>query len=610
MVMDSLTLIPYGKQSFTIGLMENDGHHSEMETIIEHLNVNNSIFSDLSYEFSLNTEYIAAVRDVQVYINDTYETSTFSNGRICFPARTVSDRRIFLDCYGFVELSFTLILDDGTERYLVSEYLPVLVQRGKLNEEVKAMVSYVYNHQESLLLNGEPKPRNMASLKENGYRSLAAQIILAEEIAAIYEANYGYFKANSRFRIKKIATIDRLERIQHIAPATLEYIVSHPEQLKPVNSNAGVRIGNCVYQPQKTLSLKNVNSYDIYENRIILSFLRKMIDEVLALRSTCEKLLQQIPRDEDYNNEYIYSSFFMFVETKRMLEKGMQELSCLYDKFTQLWSMYRNVLMIPTERLNKEPYPTAIFMSVPQYNRIFLHIYKWFDFGVYDFAKENFMLSFIKISALYENYLLVKLGAYLRERGYILEKVKRCIYPISRKWKYKNTRCSNTFYFSGDQKQITLYYQPVIFDTDQSRVNGIYLYRNNSIPVYTGDEDDNRQGGHYYVPDYLIKVDTEDKSKYLIIDAKFSDVFTVRRHYIKDIAFKYLFSISPMKSEDILEGICIIYGKCTENEQLQSVYDNQIPGSSIMPFMEILPMIEGIDTEDQYNKLDSLFSKI
>ena len=114
MVMDSLTLIPYGKQSFTIGLMENDGHHSEMETIIEHLNVNNSIFSDLSYEFSLNTEYIAAVRDVQVYINDTYETSTFSNGRICFPARTVSDRRIFLDCYGFVELSFTLILDDGT----------------------------------------------------------------------------------------------------------------------------------------------------------------------------------------------------------------------------------------------------------------------------------------------------------------------------------------------------------------------------------------------------------------------------------------------------------------------------------------------------------------
>ena len=330
--MNSLTLIPYGKQAFTIGLMENDGCHGEMERIIEHLNVNNSIFSDLSYEFILNTEDIATVQDVQVYINDTYETSTFSNGRICFPARTNRDRRIFLDCYGFAELSFTLILDDGTERYLISEYLPVLVQRGKLNEKVKAMVSYVYEHQESLLLNGEPRPRNMANLKENGYRSLAAQIILAEEIAAIYEASYGYFKANSRFRIKKIATIDRLERLQYITSATLKYIVSHPEQLKTVNSDAGVRIGNCVYQPQKTLSLKNVNSYDIYENRVILSFLRKMIDEVFALKMTCEKLLQQIPSDEDYSNEYIYSSFFMFAETKRMLEKGMQQLSPLYDK--------------------------------------------------------------------------------------------------------------------------------------------------------------------------------------------------------------------------------------------------------------------------------------
>ena len=53
------------------------------------------------------------------------------------------------------------------------------------------------------------------------------------------------------------------------------------------------------------------------------------------------------------------------------------------------------------------------------------------------------MLSFIKISALYENYLLVKLVAYLRERGYILEKVKRCIYVlVNKNW----TQILNFFY--------------------------------------------------------------------------------------------------------------------------------------------------------------------
>lgn len=59
-------------------------------------------------------------------------------------------------------LSLTLIMDDGLERKFRSEYLSVLVRRGELNEAVKAMANYVYQHQEVLLLNGEPKPKDIA----------------------------------------------------------------------------------------------------------------------------------------------------------------------------------------------------------------------------------------------------------------------------------------------------------------------------------------------------------------------------------------------------------------------------------------------------------------
>lgn len=610
MTSSSLTLIPYGKQSFTIGLLENDVRQGAVERIIEHSKESNSVFSDLSYEFILNREDIASIRDVRVYINDTYESATFNKGRICFPARGTSDKKIFLDCYGFVQLSLTLIMDDGSEQNLSSEYLPVLVRRGQLNDAVKAMVNYVYNHQESLLLNGEPKPQNLAGLKESGYKSLAAQIILAEEIATIYETSYGYFKTNSRFRIEKVATVDRLERLQYVTPATLEYIASHSEQLRPVNSNAGVRIGNRVYQPEKSLSLQNVNSFDTYENGVVLSFLRKMVDEVSELLERCKNLLQQIPNDEDYSTEYIYSSFFMFSETRRMLEKGMQRLSCLYDKFTQLWGMYRNALKIPVEQLTSKPRPTGIFMVVPQYNKIFVRIHQWFSFGIYDFAKENYMLSFIKISSLYESYLLAKMVAYFTDRSYTLIDKKRCIYPVSRRWKYKNTDCTNTYVFFNGKHHITLYYQPVIFDTNRSAINGIGLYRNNSIPVNTGDDDDNRQGGHYYVPDYLVKLEGEKGEKYLIIDAKFSDLMNVRRHYIKDLAFKYLFSVSTIASSDTIAGMCIMYGKCTENEQIQSAYDNQLPGNTIVPFAETLPLIEGVGNKEQHNSLDVLFKML
>lgn len=614
MNVSSLTLIPYGKQPFTIGLLENDRGQGAIEQIINHTSTRISIFADLSYEIVLNTEDLASVRDVQVYINDAYEQSTYNNGKIRFPDRSTSDRRIFLDCYGFVTIGLSLFMADGTEQHLTSEYLPVLVRRGRLNEAVKAMVNYVYTHQELLLLNGEPRPRDLAGLKESGYKSLAAQIILAKEIATIYESSYGYFKANSRFRIEKVPIVDRLERLQYMTPATLAHIVSHPEQLKPVSSEVGIRINGKIYHPQKTLSLQSVNSYDIYENRVILRFLRKMVDEVMELRTRCEHLLQQIPRDEDYSDEYIYSSFFMFSETQRTLENSVQQLSVLCDKFTKLWGMYRNILSISAESLSKElltqaPRPTAVFMSVPQYNKVFVRIHQWFSFGIYDFEKENFMLSFIKVSSLYESYLLAKLLTYFKDRGYSLTIAKRCTYPLAPSWKYKNTHCINTFHFTNGNTILTLYYQPVIFDTDRKGVNGIGLYRNNSIPTDTRDENSPRRGGHYYVPDYLIKMELDGITKYLIIDAKFSSANSVRIHYIKELAFKYLFSISPLEETDCVVGMCIIYGKCTETEQMQSAYDNQL-SHHIIPIAEMLPLIEGVGTSEQYTKLDQLLKKI
>ena len=558
----------------------------------------------------LNCEDLNRIADVRVYVNDVLESSVYNNGRIYFPSRGISNRRIFLDCYGFAELSITLILVDGQECTLNSEYLPILVRREELNNSVEAMARFVYNNQEWLLLNGELKPKKPSGLKENGYRSLATQILLAEEIAAIYESSYGYFKANSRFKLEKMSVIERLERIQYVTQGTLSYTATHPEYLRQVNSTQGIFIGNRVYQPQKTETVQNTRSYDIYENRVILAFLRNMIDSVQSLQGYCCYLLSKIPNDEDYSSEYIYSSFFMFSETRKMIEDGKTQLEKLSEKFTYLWGMYSDILRIPLDQHIVPPRPTAIFLSVPQYNRIFVRIHQWFSFGIYNFSKEHFMLSFIKISALYESYLLAKFLCYFRDRGYSLESSRRCVYPVSKRWKYKNTSVRNTFVLKNGQKRITLYYQPVIFDTDQRSVNGIGLYRNNSISVYAGNEDDCRQGGHYYVPDFLIKIEENGDSQYMIVDAKFSDYSSVRRYYVKDLVFKYLFSISPIEENELVCGLCIMYGKCKSKERLQTAYDKQILGTEIYPFIEIFPLIEGIDSAGQYEKMDRLLKKL
>ena len=604
----SLTLQPYGKPSFTIGVSENDGRKSSIEQAITKSS-DICVFSDLSYEFVLTCEETIAAQDVNVYINDVHEPSVYNNGRITFPGDGSSVRRIFMDCYGFVKISLIVSDNSGNKHQYTSEYLPVLVRRGELNDAVKAMVNYVYSNQEILLLNGEPKAKSPANLKEMGYQNLSAQIILAEEIAIVYESSFGYFKANSRFKIDKMAKVDRFEHLQYITPATVQFIATHPEELRRMSSCSGIRIGKSVYQPERTLSIQNVRSYDIYENQVVLGFIRKMIDSIEELSEHCNSLLEQIPGNENYGDEYIYSSFFMFAETKRMLEVGLTRLTTLRTRFTRLWTMYSGILKIKPEIITIEPRPTHVFLSVPQYNRIFVQIHKWFQFGIYDFTKENFMLSFIKISSLFEGYLLLKMIEYFQSRGYVLESTGKCVYPTRRNWKYKNTKCVNTFLFENDRYKLTLYYQPVIYDTNESRINGIHLIRNNSIPVINGDGDDNRSGGHYYTPDYLIKMEGDSSTRYLILDAKFSDLACVRRYHVRDLAFKYLFSISPVQPADTVVGLCIIYGKCKSSDQIQSAYDKQLQNQKITPITELLPLMESIANDNHYNNLDVLMRK-
>ena len=138
----SLTLYPYGKQPFSVGLSENNSQKDPIQPILtEESDV--SVFSDLSYEFALSCGKTGPIRDIDVYINDILEPSIYNNGRILFPNKNTNDRRIFIDCYGFVKITLVVHHIDDTEHQYSTAYLPVLVRRGKLNDAVKAMVSYV-----------------------------------------------------------------------------------------------------------------------------------------------------------------------------------------------------------------------------------------------------------------------------------------------------------------------------------------------------------------------------------------------------------------------------------------------------------------------------------
>ncbi len=600
-----LTLKPYGKQSSTIELFTPSNINKDNENVIGQINSDVFIYSDLSYEMELNFDDDIQVQNILVYINEMNEPCTYNDGVISFSDNIYKGRKIFLDCFGFVTINFDIQLIDGTEVNVESKYISVLVKKGNLNESVKLMIRYVYENQEYLLLNGHPRAKDISGLKENGIRGLETQIILAEEIADLYENSYGYFRANSRFKLEKKPIIERIEKLQQVDFATIHYIAQHPEQLRRASINNGICIANKYYYPQKTLIMQNVYSKNIYENRVIIGFLKNMVASIIDMIRQLEELGRNVPKVTEFQDEYINSSNFIFSETKKIILQNYEKLNSLYRRFAWLLGMYNEIFHITVESIESIPKCSAIFKAVPQYNRIYTKIIQWYKFGIYDLTKEKYMLSFIKISQIYESYLLAKFINYFKEQGFVLDNFKLCEYQIRKKWKYRNTKCNNTFEFSDESQRITLYYQPVIYDKDCSDVNGIELYRNNTISI--SNEKEEERNGYYYVPDYVLKCERDNCVKYIILDAKFSSLSTVQHYYIPSLVYKYLFSISSTSDNANISGLCVIYGQCTKKDVVQSIYNKQIVGRNIRPFVETLPMIEGINESKHIEYIDTIF---
>lgn len=73
-------------------------------------------------------------------------------------------------------------------------------------------------------------------------------------------------------------------------------------------------------------------------------------------------------------------------------------------------------------------------------------MYKWFNSGRYNLAKEEFILSFISTSKIYEYYCLLKINSMFITNGY--EFKNGYIFTYSEDKYYKNTRYNNTFNFA------------------------------------------------------------------------------------------------------------------------------------------------------------------
>lgn len=498
----------------------------------------------------------------------------FVNNEIIDDVAFLSGRRascIFLECFGVVKIE---VIING-ESY-ITHNTRIIMKENAISTNIVNMIDYIYENCDDYLYEEHKHSKVGVGVMPNPNISIDTKLSLLKEIYDVYVKSYHILKHSAQNKLINTNKIGSFNELQSIRQNTINYIVNHPEELQPVNYNSGISVNKQYYEPQKTLVQSVAYSCDIYENQVLVGFLKIIVQELEEIKFSVE--LHKNQNASPYRrNGYVDSAYYIYTKNIKMLNSYIEVLNDWMAKFKKLYLEYKRILNVSELNVISVPRYTSIFRRIMPYNIIFEKILKWFNCGNYDLSKSDLLLSFISISKIYEYFCLIKINRTLEKCGYSL--ISGFPFKYSESRYYRNTIYNNTFEFLKDDTKITVYYQPIIYGktNNRDRPNGIGLFRNTSISITDPtalailDEREAKQGT-YYTPDYLIKISNNNNTSYHILDAKHSSPNNIKRYQLPYLAFKYLFSISAFPNGESVDSMCIICGKTTHNSS-ENVYD-------------------------------------
>ena len=542
------------------------------------------VYSDVEYKITLLTDETETrvVSWIRLYINDDPLSAFYYGNKIILDN---IDRKPFFNSFGFAKFTLEIHYDNGDKNTLYSDYLSILFREGYLSKKIDAMYNYIFENEHTLLYKNEQTITTSSFEGSDRTDSILAKLTLAEETARFYENNFGYFKSNSRFDVKETHSVEGIEKLQKMTPETLKYIAMHPGELQSISGSTGIRANSRNYYPKKALIPVQSITTDIKENRVIVGFLSTMIDDLKEINIKLSELIMRIPEQESVEGPYIHSASIILKKTEKTLVEKAEKSKELIAKFESLRNLYQAVLKVKKIEVTNPPKPTAIFLSVPNYNMIFSSICKWFNYGEYDTSEERFMLSFVNLSSLYELFALCRILNDLHNMGYVLDRSSKHTYSVEKGALFRNSDCVNTFVFNKDDEILTLFYQPVVYKGG-NRNNRTGLYRNTSLSYgekgYRGD---------YYSPDFIIKRNKDGRSTYDILDAKFMSKDSATRK-VSELSYKYLFALSENDELDKIQGLYILYGRPDDKDRAESIYDYDLMEKKSVPRAMMIPVAD------------------
>ncbi|MBF0123926.1 MAG: hypothetical protein HQL60_01160 [Magnetococcales bacterium] len=257
---------------------------------------------------------------------------------------------------------------------------------------------------------------------------------------------------------------------------------------------------------------------DVYENNVL-------IGGIYSVRRRLTAFLDDIPKqfksyrlaiyDTEYESLPDLLARITTVGMERRARKILETANALIRFFeNELGLVYHGEL---------RPRITPYVRSTRIYRSIFEELHKWYNLGNPSFTGAGFLIKLRSLSKIYEFYCLFRLLEVLREYGLIIQKIK----PIQGPYDQVPEQVELT----NDNIKIILFYEPKIVPLSEStkHLDLVDIYHTS------------KGFGNYWMPDFVLRIESPFDVVYGVLDAKYSRYRTVKEERVPDMFSKYFY---------------------------------------------------------------------
>ncbi len=466
--------------------------------------------------------------------------------------------RIFEDYFGYLSLNI------NKEKI----NFEVRIQKLKV-PELEEMLLYLWNQDPIIFDNFLSKSTIKAKLdKEKHTLNYSSKFVnIFEDFFIFFESKFLTFKSLSHYVLRTKGTITNYD-LADISNSSIEWLVHNLDELHIdiayKNIENSIQINNNYGLVEKIFTENKINDFNVYENQIILGSFEFIILEINKIKN---KIKNNISMKNHYEREFYSINEFKtipFLKLRDDLDRMESKIRILQRKY--------NDIFLESKPKNSFPRLTPVFSNKRHYTEAYNKIKLLRNIKI-NLDDELNLLNIKKISTLYERFnLFILVNSFLSKHpnNYTKENPK------------ESDNIFQEFYFYFTNCKISLYYD----------------YKIDSNPNATGLQ---RISKGYFRPDYVIKIESKDGTKFYILDSKYSSETTVRNNHLIKCTKDYILDIGITgNSSSKVEGLYLIY----PGEREDIIYGNTF----FKPIISIIPskvkkdnIREFIDTIFNYN---------